>query len=216
MSHEQMHPIPLPTIRRFPSYLRLLHEYRARGDTWVSATELANDLQLKAIQVRKDIAFTGIEGKPKVGFEISELIHVIRHYLGWDNTSDAVLIGAGNLGNALAGYKGFDQYGLRIAAIFDIKKDKVGKRVSGITVLPMERLEETIRRISINVAIITVPADSAQAVAQRLVDAGIKGIWNFAPKDLILPDHVILQRTDLASSLAELSSRIKHQFEQDA
>jgi len=209
MEKHEIFSIPLPAIRRFPAYLRLLKEYQANGETWISATKLADDLQLKPIQVRKDMAYTGVEGKPKVGFLIEELILAIRRHLGWDNTSDAVLLGVGNLGSALVGYKGFENYGLRIVAVLDADPEKVGNRIAGVQVLPLERLEETIRRLKINIAILTVPAEAAQYTANRLANAGIRGIWNFAPKDLRVPDHVIVQRTDLATGLAELSSKIK-------
>jgi redox-sensing transcriptional repressor len=208
MSKDSIFSIPLPTIRRFPAYLRLLKDYDAEGEEWVSATKLAVSLRLKPIQVRKDMACTGVEGKPKIGFEIAELIHAIEHHLGWDNTTDAVLIGAGNLGNALLGYKGFNNYGLRIVAVHDSDSGKVGKRVYGLTIKPMDMIEETITRLGVNIAILTVPEDNVQDVADRLVEAGIKGIWNFAPKSLKLPESVIVQRTDLATCFAELSSRL--------
>lgn len=214
MNKDAIISIPLPTIRRYPAYLRLLKDYQQSGEDWVSATRLAVDLRLKPIQVRKDMACTGVEGKPKVGFEIDGLIRAIEHHLGWDNTSDAILIGAGNLGAALIGYKGFENYGLRIVAILDADAKKVGMKVSGITVQSMEHLEEVIDRLGVNIAVLTLPAVYAQETAERLVAAGIKGIWNFAPKTLTLPEHIIVQRTDLATSFAELSSRLKTSIEQ--
>ncbi len=213
MNKETITPIPLPTIRRFPAYLRLLKAYEIKREYWVSATKLAVDLNLKPIQVRKDMSCTGVEGKPKVGFKIHDLIHAIEHHLGWDNTSDAILVGAGNLGHALIGYKGFENYGLHIMAVFDSDENKIGSRVCGITVLPMNQLKYTIERLGIHIAIITVPAEAAQEVADQLVVSGIKGVWNFAPKNLHLPEHIIVQRTDLATSFAELSSRIKKVIE---
>ncbi len=213
MNKDYIYSIPLPTIRRFPAYLRKLKDYQAYGDTWISATKLADDLKLKPIQVRKDMACTGVEGKPKVGFELTELIHAIEYHLGWDNTSDAILIGAGHLGNALIGYKGFENYGLRIVAIFDTDPKKIGEQTYGITIQSMDNLENTIERFGINIAVLTVPALYAQEIAQRLVGSGIKGIWNFAPKTLNLPDDVIVQRTDLATSFAELSSKLRNSIE---
>jgi len=108
MNRLEDYAIPLPTIRRFPAYLRLLKDHANQGKMWISATTLADQLKLKPIQVRKDMACTGVEGKPKVGFQVCELIVAIEQYLGWDNTTDAILIGAGNLGAALIGYKGFE------------------------------------------------------------------------------------------------------------
>lgn len=214
MDNTSVISIPLPTIRRFPAYLRILKEHADEGEYWISATTLAEELGLKPIQVRKDMACTGVEGKPKIGFEVRALILAIEHYLGWDNTSDAILIGAGNLGSALIGYKGFENYGLHIVAVFDADEKKVGRKLGDITVRSMDTLQETIDRLGINIAILTVPAESAQDIAERLVAAGIMGIWNFAPKSLKLPDHIAIQRTDLATSFAELSSKLRKQMEE--
>ncbi len=196
--------------------MRLLRQYKEDGQIWISATKLAADLDLTAIQVRKDMAGTGVEGKPKVGFEINALIAAITKNLGWDNTTDAVLIGAGHLGVALSRYDGFATYGLRIVAAFEKDPNKVGLPIGRTFVLPMEDLKNYIREHSINIAVITVPAESAQDVADQLVDAGIKGIWNFAPKDLKLPPHIVIQRTDLATSFAVLSAKCRRHFQEDS
>ncbi len=209
MNSVEPNVIPFPTIRRFPAYLRLLKDLAGNGKEWISATTLAEDLKLKPIQVRKDMACTGVEGKPKVGFQVSELILAIEHYLGWDDTTYAALIGAGNLGSALIGYKGFVDNGLRIIAIFDKDRRKVGRQVGGIVISQLEDLAETVKELKIHIAILTVPAEAAQSVAEYAVASGIKGIWNFAPKSLNLPDGVVIQKTDLATSFAELSAKLK-------
>jgi redox-sensing transcriptional repressor len=205
--------ISIPTIKRFPSYLRLLRQYKEEGMQWVSATRLAGELGLTPIQVRKDMAGTGVEGKPKVGFEIDSLISAIVKNLGWDNTTDAVLIGAGHLGVALSRYEGFASYGLHIVAVFDKDSTKFGRPIGKTIVYPMDELHAYVKDHAINIAVITVPAESAQEVADTLVDAGIKAIWNFAPKDLRLPSHVVLQRTDLATSFAVLSAKCRRLFD---
>jgi len=205
--------ISIPTIKRFPSYLRLLRQYKEEGEQWVSATRLADELGLTAIQVRKDMAGTGVEGRPKVGFEIDSLIEAIVENLGWDNATDAILIGAGHLGVALARYEGFASYGLQIVAAFDKDPAKSGRPIGNTTVFPMEQMKAFVADHAINIAVITVPADSAQDVADELVEAGIKAIWNFAPKDLRLPPHVVLQRTDLATSFAVLSAKCRRLFD---
>ncbi len=207
--------ISIPTIKRFPSYLRLLRQYKEEGQVWISATKLAGDLGLTAIQVRKDMAGTGVEGKPKVGFQIDELIRAITVNLGWDNTTDAIIIGSGHLGVALSRYDGFSTYGLQIVAAFDQDANKVGLPIGRTFVRPMSELKEFIRANDIHIAVITVPADAAQDVADVLVDAGIKAIWNFAPYDLKLPEHVVLQRTDLATSFAVLSAKCMRRLEGD-
>jgi len=207
--------ISIPTIKRFPSYLRLLSQYKEDGQTLISATKLAADLDLTAIQVRKDMAGTGVEGKPKVGFEIDALIKAITRNLGWDDTTDAVIIGAGHLGVALSRYDGFSAYGLRIVAAFEKDQNKVGLPIGRTFVLPMSDLKEYIKKHAINIAVITVPSESAQEVADLLVDAGIKAIWNFAPKDLRLPPHIVIQRTDLATSFAVLSAKCKRKMDEN-
>jgi redox-sensing transcriptional repressor len=205
--------ISIPTIKRFPSYLRLLRQYKGEGEIWVSATRLAEELGLTAIQVRKDMAGTGVEGRPKVGFEIDSLIKAIERNLGWDNSTDAILIGAGHLGVALSRYEGFASYGLQIVAVFDKDPNKHGKIIGSTTVYPMEQLKEFVAKKAINIAVITVPAESAQDVADQLVEAKIKAIWNFAPKDLRLPPHIVLQRTDLATSFAVLSAKCRRRLD---
>ena len=205
--------ISIPTIKRFPSYLRLLRQYREEGELWVSATRLAEELSLTAIQVRKDMAGTGVEGRPKVGFEIDALIAAIVENLGWDNATDAILIGAGHLGVALARYEGFASYGLQIVAAVDKDPAKSGRPIGNTTVYPMEQMKSFVTDNAINIAVITVPAEAAQEVADELVDAGIKAIWNFAPKDLRLPGHIVLQRTDLATSFAVLSAKCRRLFD---
>lgn len=199
--------ISIPTIKRFPSYLRLLRQYKDEGQQWISATKLAGELGLTAIQVRKDMAGTGVEGKPKVGFEIDALVSAIVQNLGWDTATDAILIGAGHLGVALSRYEGFASYGLSIVAAFDKDSEKFGRPIGKTIVYPMDEVKQFITEHQIHIAVITVPAESAQEVADTLVDAGIRAIWNFAPKDLRLPPNVVLQRTDLATSFAVLSAK---------
>ena len=180
-----------------------------------SVANLADELGLNQIQVRKDISSTGIEGKPKVGFDIDELTQYITHVLGWDNTSDALIVGAGNLGSAIARYDGFASYGLKIVAIFDKSTEKIGTTVGSFTVKSMESLNRFITENRISIAVITVPASQAQAVCDLLVKCGIRGIWNFAPKDLKVPDSVVVQRTDLATSFAVLSVKLRRKIEEN-
>ncbi|HOE89232.1 MAG TPA: redox-sensing transcriptional repressor Rex [Sphaerochaeta sp.] len=210
---ESKRGIPIPTIKRFPSYLRLLNVFKEEGREMASATMLAEELNLKPIQVRKDISFTGIEGKPKVGFEVDKLINAIISVLGWDNATDAIIIGAGHLGSALARYEGFGSYGLRIVAAFDTAEEKWGTNVGDVPIHPFDHLHRYIEENHVNIAVLTVPADEAQHVADQLVALGIMAIWNFAPKDIKVPSRVVLQRTDLATSFAVLSAKVKRVME---
>ena len=206
--------IPIPTIKRLPSYLRLLKGYRDEGMEMVSATLLADELGLKPIQVRKDISCTGIEGKPKVGFSVIGLIDAIVETLGWNNATDSILVGVGHLGTALARYEGFGNYGLKIVAAFDSDERKWGTAVGNVPIYNPDEMGSYIQENHVNIAVIAVPADHAQAVADRVVGYGVRAIWNFAPKDLKLPEDVVVQRTDLATSFAVLSAQVKLRLEQ--
>ena len=207
--------ISMPSVRRFPSYLRILMQNREAGHKTISATQLAEELGLTPIQVRKDLASTGIEGRPKVGFSIEELISSITHALGWDNLTEALIVGAGNLGSALAAYDGFSAYGLRIVAIFDKDPSKIGKRIVNLTVLPVDGINQYIKNNRVTIAVIAVPANQAQATADMLVKCGIRGIWNFAPKNLKVPEDVVMQRTDLAASFAVLSVLLRRKYREE-
>lgn len=201
--------VPVPTIRRLPSYLRLLREAAVNRMEFISGTYIANELNLEPIQVRKDLAITGVVGKPRMGFAVTELIHAIEELLGWSNACDAFLVGTGSLGIALMGYQGFKEYGLKIVAGFDIDADKVGKQIHGKKVYSLERFSELAQKMGIKVAILTVPAEVAQEVTDTMIEAGIKGVWNFTPVKLQVPDDIIVEKVDLAASLAVLSSKLQ-------
>jgi redox-sensing transcriptional repressor len=195
----------LPTIRRLPSYLYILRQLKETGRDVVSSSHIAQQLKLDAIQVRKDLAVTGIEGKPKIGYHVPSLISAIEQYLGWDTNKEAFLVGAGNLGSALLGYTGFEQHGIRVIAAFDVDPDKQSKLIHGKEVFPLEKLPDLVRRMHIRMGIITVPAEAAQHVANIMIGAGIDAIWNFSPVSLEVPNDVVVQNEDLSSGLAVLS-----------
>ena len=197
-----------PTLARLPLYLRVLKEMQRQGCEYASGAVVAKQLGLDPIVVRKDLAVTGVIGKPRLGFPVQSLLIGIEEFLGWKNTMDAVLVGAGSLGTALLGYDGFKQYGLSIVAVFDNNPRKVGKRSKGHVILPMRELRNVIRKLRVTLGILTVPADHAQSVVEERVAGGIRGIWNFTPVRLKVPDEVILTREDLAAGLAILSHRL--------
>ena len=201
-------PLPLPTIRRYPSYLRCIREMIAAGELHISSAVVAEKLGLDPVLTRKDLAMAGIPGKPRCGYPAQALQDAIKHALGWDNTTDAVLIGAGSLGNALLGYSGFQEQNLSIAVAFDAHPGLIGQSLHGINVRPMEELPRLVRRLKIHIGILTVPDSAAQSCADQLVAAGIRGIWNFSSVQLTVPANVIVQNVDLAQSLAVLSHSI--------
>jgi redox-sensing transcriptional repressor len=205
---DEMKLIPEPTLRRLPLYYDYLKKYLAADNEYISCTTIAEALNFIPIQVRKDLEFTGVVGKPKVGYAVKELMRCIESFLKWDNTTDAFLVGAGHLGGALLGYKGFREHGLNIVAAFDVSQEIIGTQIHGKKVLPLEKLGELVRRMKVKIGIITVPTEAAQMVADEMVKAGIKAIWTFAPARLKVSDDIYVQHENLASSLAVLSQRI--------
>ena len=195
-------------LKRLPGYLNYLKSMGDHAPAYISATALANALGMGEVQVRKDLAAVSNGGKPKIGYLRENLIEDIEQFLGYDNPNNAVLVGAGKLGLALLGYGGFDAYGLQILAAFDIAPS-VDYTESGKVVLPMERLENFCRLNKVAMGIITVPVSQAQQVCDQLIAAGIKAIWNFAPTHLEVPDNILVQNENMATSLAVLSMHLQ-------
>lgn len=207
--------IPEASLRRLPVYHRLLVDLMALGEQNVSCAGLARELRLDATQVRKDIEATGIVGKPKVGYPLPVLAAWIEGFLGWNNTKDAFLAGAGSLGSALMGYEKFRRYGLNIVAAFDQDPAKIGSQIHGREVLGLEQMAEMAQKMHIHIGVIATPADGAQRVSDLMVSAGIRGIWNFAPVNLRAPESVIIQNEDLYPSLASLSFKLERQLKEE-
>ncbi len=201
----------LPCIKRMPAYLQLLRVLQAEGQEHVSGTVLARVHNLEPVIVRKDLAMTGAVGTPRIGFPIAELITIIERFLGWDNQTKAVLVGVGSLGTALLGYQGFHDFGFRMVGAFDCNPKIIGKWVHGRKVQAMDQLIPFVCRGEIRLGVLTVPAQSAQETVDLMVRSGIKGIWNFTPTKLQLPDDVVSQKEDLAEGLAVLFHRL-HQI----
>ncbi|MCQ2593849.1 MAG: redox-sensing transcriptional repressor Rex [Treponemataceae bacterium] len=197
-----------PTIRRLPSYLHIIKQAQSEGTEYISGTVIANELNLEPIQVRKDLALTGITGKPKRGYPVGELICAIEHFLGWDTPKKAVLIGAGNLATALSGYQEFKYHGLNFVAAFDTSADRIGKTIHDVPIFALDELAAKVKELEVTIAVLTVPSSQAQQTAETVVQAGINAIWNFTNTKLKVPDHVAVQREDLTSGFAMLSVMI--------
>lgn len=208
MADKLQKPVPKPSLRRMPVYLRCLSQLDLQETEWVSCTYLAEELRLDPTLVRKDLSLTGIVGKPKVGYPVAELIRSIEHFIGWDIKADAFLVGVGSLGTALLGYGGFQGHGLNIILGFDYDPAKIGTRIHGTSILNVEELPPLVQQTGVQIGIIAVGASSAQSVADLMVLSGIRGIWNFAPAHLQVPDGVIVENEDLSASLAVLSRRL--------
>lgn len=204
------------TLKRLPYYLNYLNELKMNGILQAASPQIASALGYNDIQVRKDLASVSRSpGRPKMGFMVSELINDIEEFLGYRNTNDAILVGVGCLGRALLGYKGFQSYGLNIAAAFDHDESKIGTEVDGKHVFSLDRLSDLCKRLNIHIGIITVPAGNAQDVCNLLVSSGIKAVWNFAPVRLKVPEGILVQNENMAESLALLSQHLKQQSQPD-
>ena len=193
------------TIGRIPVYLRYLKN-NYHGTENISATSLARALGLGEVQVRKDLSAVSGAGRPKTGYNIGELTQVLEEFLG--GKSNVVIVGAGKLGRALLDYGGFGDYGLNITAAFDAAADDVIHSNNGKPILPADRLESFCAENNVKIGIITVPAEAAQEVCDRLVGCGIKGIWCFAPSHLNVPEGIEVQYENMALSLAYLNKKI--------
>ncbi len=207
---DQLRPdaIPNPAIRRLSLYLRQLEDFQRKGRRTISSKQLGGSLNLTDAQVRKDLAYFGQFGHPGIGYRVDELITQVRRILGTDRIWNVLLVGAGNLGRAMMGYRGFNAKGFNIVAVFDSDPNKIGKRLADFPIQPMEELEATVREHNVRLGILAVPADHAQAVADRLIAAGVRGLLNFAPVSLNVPAHIALNAVDLAVQLEQLSFQV--------
>jgi redox-sensing transcriptional repressor len=211
MEHKKPGLVPEPAIRRLSLYLRQLEAFQASGLLTVSSKQLADPLGFTDAQIRKDLGYFGQFGKPGKGYSVTSMIATIRKILGTDQIWNVVLVGAGNLGNALAGYRGFAHKGFRIVAAFDKDPAKTGQALSTdptLLVQPMEQLPEVASEKNVRLAILAVPAGAAQQVAEQLARAGIHGVLNFAPVTLALPKEAIVNDVDLAVELEQLAFHV--------
>jgi redox-sensing transcriptional repressor len=191
-----------------PRYYQYLSRLRGKGQDQVSAAHMAEILGVHHTQVRKDLAMTGCQGRPKTGHKVAELMTAIEGFLHWDSHSDAFLVGVGSLGTALMKYPGFDKAGARIVAAFDSDPAKNGLKIGDTPVLSMDKFANLAQRMHIAVGILTVPIEAAQATADLMTGCGIRAIWNFAPVALDVPDGVIVENLELFTSLALLLRKL--------
>jgi len=197
--------VPKAVVNRLSLYLRELQHLLRDGHQTTSSSHLGSLLGFTDAQVRKDLAYFGHFGYPGIGYRCEELIPEIKRILGTDRAWPVAMVGVGNLGRALLGYRGFGQQNFRIAAAFDVDPEKIGAVIEGVRVHHLDRLAEVVRDQHIQLGMIVVPANSAQSVADKLVTAGIEGIVNFAPVTIVLPPMVSVVGVDLAMELEQLS-----------
>lgn len=202
-------PAPKAVVGRVSLYLRQLEAFRRQGLATVSSHQLGSALAIHDAQVRKDLAFFGQFGHAGIGYRIDELADALRRILGIDHDWPLALVGLGNLGRALLKYQGFRDRGFQIIALFDNDPHKVGRTLEGMTIRPVDSLADLVRERSLNLAVLSVPAEVAQQVADQLVASGVVGIFNFAPIPLVVPNHVRVVAVDLSIQLEHLAYQIQ-------
>ena len=200
--------VPEPTLKRLPGYLYFLEQAREAGILNISAPAISRELNCDPTQVVKDLAVTGIKGKPRVGYNTYELIHALEDFMGYNRIHEAFLMGAGNLGSALMAYQQEQPLGLKILAAFDVDSKKIGSTIGGIHVLDYNKLFSLAGRLDVKIGIITTPNRVAQEVAEDLVNCGVKAIWNFTSANLNLPENIIIQNTSISSYATVLLRRL--------
>ena len=197
--------IPEATVARLPVYLRCLVDMSERGTHRVSSDQLAEAAGVNSAKVRKDLSYLGSYGTRGVGYDVEYLIYQVRRELGLEQDWSVAIVGVGNLGHALANYRGFVERGFRIAALLDVDVDRVGERVGELTVDHIDDLDRVVKEEQVAIGIIATPATAAQEVCDRLVAAGVTSILNFAPAQVTVPPGVSLRKVDLSTELQILS-----------
>ncbi len=198
----------LRIVERLPRYLQLACHLKETGHDHISSSILSKHFFIDQNNIKKDLSFLNLNGKPNKGYEINEFISAIKMVLGTTTVNRAIVVGAGNLGRAVSNYSNFANYGLKIVALFDDSPEIIGSTVESFKILPLDNLSEVISKLGVKLAILTVPAKSAAGVALRLYELGIRYFWNFAPVHLKMPDDAIIKSENLAASYMFLSYQI--------
>ena len=197
---KQAWKIPEPTLRRLPWYLAFLKLMKGKGETFVSSTQIAKEINVDPSQVAKDLSFVNISGKTRVGYDICALVDVLEDFLGFTAQHKAFLFGVGSLGAALLQDTGLNQYGLEIVAGFDVRKE--------LPVFHLDDFPAKQKEFGATIGVITVPVDKAQGVTEQIIAGGIKALWNFTPFRIRVPEHIVVQNTSMYAHLAVMFNRL--------
>ena len=197
-------------IRRLPRYLRYLTEMHEHGVPRISSRELGEKMGLTPSQIRQDFSHFGEFGQQGYGYRVGDLLHAIRHILALDREYHMVIVGAGNIGQAVAKYRNFREHGFLIDVLFDTDPELVGKKIEGVKVQDWDKAGSYLKSHPADIGVICVPQEAAQAVAERLIEGGVRNIWNFAPRDLSVPEEILVENVHLSESLYALAFRAKH------
>lgn len=200
--------VPEPTLRRLPWYLAFAKLALQQGESFLSSTRIAKSIAVDASMVAKDLSFVKISGRTRVGYDVSELVAILEHFLGFTDSHQAYLFGVGNLGGALMHDNGLQQFGMEIMAGFDVRHELIGTSINHIPIHHIDKFTEFQQQTGIHIGILTVPVDKAQEVSDIMVKGGIKAIWNFTPYRIVVPENVIVQNTSIYAHLAVMFNRL--------
>ena len=200
--------VPEPTLRRLPWYLSNIKLMKEKGEQYVSSTQISKEINIDASQIAKDLSYVNISGRTRVGYNIDALIEVLESFLGFTNMHKAFLFGVGSLGGALLRDSGLRHFGLEIVAAFDINPELVGKDLGGIPIFHSDDFEAKMKEYYVNIGVLTVPINIAQEITNKMVDGGIKAVWNFTPFRIRVPENIVVQNTSLYAHLAVMFNRL--------
>ena len=202
--------LPEPTLRRLPWYLAYLSTLRNASVDYISTTKIAEALDVDPSQIAKDLSFLGIRGKTRIGYQVDALESALRDYLGFGQSHNAIMMGAGSLGAALIADSGLQRYGLNIVAGIDIKPDIIGSVINGVRIYGTDDAAWLVKSLDIKIGIIAVPVESAQNASDTLADAGVKAIWNFTPSRIRVHEGMVIANTSIYSHLAVMYNRLSN------
>ena len=200
--------VPEPTLRRLPWYLSNIKLMKEKGEQYVSSTQISKEINIDASQIAKDLSYVNISGRTRVGYNIDALIEVLESFLGFTNMHKAFLFGVGSLGAALLRDSGLHHFGLEIVAAFDVNPELVGKDLNGIPIFHSDDFETKMKEYDVNIGVLTVPINIAQEITNKMVDGGIKAVWNFTPFRIRVPENIVVQNTSLYAHLAVMFNRL--------
>ena len=200
--------VPEPTLRRLPWYLSNIKLMKEKGEQYVSSTQISKEINIDASQIAKDLSYVNISGRTRVGYNIDALIEVLESFLGFTNMHKAFLFGVGSLGGALLRDSGLRHFGLEIVAAFDVNPELVGKDLGGIPIFHSDDFEAKMKEYGVNIGVLTVPINIAQEITNKMVDGGIKAVWNFTPFRIRVPENIVVQNTSLYAHLAVMFNRL--------
>ena len=200
--------VPELTLRRLPWYLSNIKLMKEKGEQYVSSTQISKEINIDASQIAKDLSYVNISGRTRVGYNIDALIEVLESFLGFTNMHKAFLFGVGSLGGALLRDSGLRHFGLEIVAAFDVNPELVGKDLGGIPIFHSDDFEAKMKEYDVNIGVLTVPINIAQEITNKMVDGGIKAVWNFTPFRIRVPENIVVQNTSLYAHLAVMFNRL--------